>query len=96
MNYVREKIEKIKLNYFELILFFVFLSIAIRSLVGMALVFPWKANIDLAIILTLAIVFGKALGGIFADKFGWIRVFFIVVYHAGRGNYQQVQEVNSN
>lgn len=74
MNYIKEKINKNKINYFELILILIFLSIAIRSLVGTVMVFPWKANIDLAIILTIAIVLGKGLGGILADKFGWIRI----------------------
>ena len=74
MDYAREKITENKVNYFEFILLLVFLSISIRSLVGMVLVFPWKTNIDLLIILTAAVVLGKGLGGILADKFGWIRV----------------------
>jgi len=74
MNYEREEIKENKFNYFEFILLLVFLSVAIRSLVGMVLVFPWKTNIDLLIILTSAIVLGKGLGGILADKFGWIRI----------------------
>ncbi|MCX6816593.1 MAG: hypothetical protein NTZ93_01900 [Candidatus Beckwithbacteria bacterium] len=74
MNYEQKEIKEIKFNYFEFILFLVFLSIAIRSLVGMVLVFPWKINIDLLIILTAAVVLGKGLGGILADKLGWIRV----------------------
>lgn len=73
MNYIKKR-ETYKYNYFEIILFFVFLSIAVRSLVGMILVFPWKSHIDLLIILTTAIVLGKGLGGILADKFGWVRV----------------------
>lgn len=74
MNYEQEKIAETKFNYFEFILLLVFLSIAIRSLVGMAVVFPWKTNINLLMILTAAIVLGKGLGGILADKFGWIRI----------------------
>jgi len=74
MNYERGEIRENKFNYFEFILLLVFLSIAIRSLVGMVLVFPWKTNIDLLIILTVAVVLGKGLGGILADKFGWVRV----------------------
>jgi len=74
MNYEREVITENKFNYFEFILLLIFLSIAIRSLVGAVLVFPWKTNIDLLIILTSAVVLGKGLGGFLADKFGWIRV----------------------
>lgn len=74
MNYERNNNSKQGVDYFELILFLVLLSITIRSLVGMTLVFPWKTDINLLIILTIAVVLGKALGGIFADRFGWIRV----------------------
>ncbi len=74
MNYEREDNKKQKFNYFEIILFLIFLSITIRSLVGMVLVFPWKTDINLLIILTIAVVLGKALGGILADRFGWIKI----------------------
>jgi len=74
MNYEQEEIREKKFNYFELILFLVLLSIAIRSLIGMMLVFPWKTDINLLIILTLAVVLGKGFGGVLADKFGWIRI----------------------
>jgi len=74
MNYTREDKLENKINYFGLILFLVFLSITVRSLVGMLLVFPWKADMTLLIILTLAVVLGKAFGGIMADKFGWIKI----------------------
>ena len=74
MNYVREKVAKSKFNYFEVILLLVFSSIAIRSLIGLAIVFPWKSDINLLITLTIAVVLGKGLGGILADKFGWVKV----------------------
>jgi FSR family fosmidomycin resistance protein-like MFS transporter len=74
MNYDRKEIPANKTNHFELILLLVLLSIAIRSLVGTMLVFPWKTSLDLAIVLTAAIVLGKGLGGILADKFGWIKI----------------------
>lgn len=74
MDYRKEKITKNKINYFDFIFLLVFLSISIRSLVGMVLFFPWRTNIDLLIILTAAVVFGKGLGGILADRFGWSRV----------------------
>jgi len=74
MNYAREKSADNKINYFKTILILVFLSVAIRSLVGFVVVFPWKVDINLLIILTVAVVLGKGLGGILADKFGWIKV----------------------
>jgi len=66
--------EKRNVNYLAIIVLLVFLSIAIRSLVGFIVVFPWKIHTNLLITLTLAIVAGKALGGILADKFGWIKI----------------------
>ncbi|NTV31201.1 MFS transporter [candidate division WWE3 bacterium] len=74
MNYKNEEIVGSKINYFEFILLLVLLSISIRSLVGSVLIFPWKTNIDLLIILTGAVVLGKGLGGILADKFGWVKI----------------------
>jgi len=74
MNYNRNEIRKSEFNYFAFILFFVFLSIAIRSLVGMVLVFPWKTNSYLLVALIVAVVLGKGLGGILADKLGWIKI----------------------
>ena len=55
----------------EYIIYLVLFVIAIRSLVGFAVVFPWKSDINLLVFLTLAVVLGKGLGGWLADKFGW-------------------------
>ncbi len=74
MNYNKEEIKSSKVGYFQIILILILLSIAIRSLVGVAIIFPWKTNIDLLIALTLAVVLGKGLGGLLADKFGWLQV----------------------
>ena len=48
--------------------------IAIRSLVGQGLELPWKSNLVLLFTLTLAVVFGKGLGGVLADRFGWVKI----------------------
>ena len=74
MNYEHDVMAENQPNHFEIILFLILLSIAVRSLVGLALVFPWKADSGLLIFLTLAIMLGKGLGGILADKYGWLRV----------------------
>jgi MFS transporter, FSR family, fosmidomycin resistance protein len=66
--------EKGKLNCFEVIMFLVLLSVVVRSLVGSVLIFPWKSEMALLIILTAAVVLGKSLGGILADKFGWMPI----------------------
>ena len=73
INYNIKRFE-FKKGLFELILLLLMISVAIRGLVGLSLTLPWKSNLLLLIALTLGIVFGKAIGGILADKFGWIPV----------------------
>lgn len=63
-----------KSNLFEIAILLLLLSIAIRSLIGLALTFPWQANLELLASFTLAVVLGKGFGGILADRFGWINV----------------------
>ena len=43
-------------------------------MVGTLLVLPWKTDFNLLLMLTSAVVLGKAFGGILADKFGWIKI----------------------
>ena len=62
------------IDIFELIILFLLLSVAIRAFVGSVIVFPWKSNFLLMVFLTLGVFFGKSLGGLFADRFGWIKV----------------------
>jgi len=71
---INYKQEKAKTNYFELILLLLLVSIVIRSFIGLVLVFPWKTQLVLAVILTLSVVLGKAFGGILADKFGFKKI----------------------
>jgi len=61
-------------KYLELIIILLLVSISIRSLVGDLLSYPWKSNIYLLVIFTMAVVLGKALGGILGDKFGWTKI----------------------
>jgi len=62
------------LKWFETVILLLLISVAIRSLVGMSLVFPWKSNPALLFVLTGAVVLGKAWGGILGDRFGWAKV----------------------
>ena len=62
------------LRWFEMVIVLLLLSVAIRSLVGQSLVLPWKSQPSLLLALTLAVVLGKALGGLLADRFGWAAV----------------------
>jgi MFS transporter, FSR family, fosmidomycin resistance protein len=58
----------------DLVLGLVLLSIAVRGLLGFLVTFPWETQPVLLIVMTLATVLGKALGGILADRWGWTRV----------------------
>jgi FSR family fosmidomycin resistance protein-like MFS transporter len=62
------------LRWFETVIALLLLSIGIRSLVGQSLVLPWKSDPTLLLTLTLAVVLGKALGGLLADRYGWAAV----------------------
>lgn len=67
---------KAEVNFykFNIILISIFASIAIRSLVGFMLAYPWKSDTFLLIAFTVAVASGKAFGGILGDRFGWRRV----------------------
>jgi MFS transporter, FSR family, fosmidomycin resistance protein len=59
---------------YELFLGLILLAIAIRALLGYVVESPWETRPGLLIALTVAAVAGKALGGILADRWGWLRV----------------------
>jgi FSR family fosmidomycin resistance protein-like MFS transporter len=59
------------LRWFEMVIILLLVSVVIRSLVGQSLVLPWKSDSALLLMLTMAVVLGKVLGGILADRFGW-------------------------
>jgi len=62
-----------QINYVAIIIMLCMVSITIRSVIGLTLHFPWKSHLPLLILLTLSVALGKALGGVLADRFGWIR-----------------------
>jgi FSR family fosmidomycin resistance protein-like MFS transporter len=72
IDYRRRKTERT--NIFWLIIIFILLSVIIRSFIGFMIIFPWKTNLILGIILVIGVFLGKAFGGILGDKFGWMRV----------------------
>jgi FSR family fosmidomycin resistance protein-like MFS transporter len=61
-------------NYVELAIMLIFISVAVRSLVGSLAVFPWKSDASLAVAMVVAVFLGKALGGILGDRFGWRKI----------------------
>ncbi len=74
INYVKSKIKQNQDKNLFLVIVLIWLAIVIRALVGSVLVWPWKTEMSWLICLTLGIAFGKGIGGIMADKFGWLRV----------------------
>ncbi len=69
-----KEINKTKLKRFEIIVILLLITITARAFIGTLLNFAWKSNFNLLLILTIAVVLGKASGGILGDKFGWIKV----------------------
>lgn len=65
---------EVNFHKFNIILISIFASIAIRSLVGFMLAYPWKSDTFLLIAFTIAVASGKAFGGILGDRLGWRRV----------------------
>lgn len=49
-------------------------TICVRGYIGLILDFEWKSNFTIGLICVLAVVFGKMLGGILGDQFGWKKV----------------------
>ncbi|MEA4894534.1 MAG: hypothetical protein VB064_04655 [Oscillospiraceae bacterium] len=58
---------------FWLMLMCLFIVVWLRSYVGTTLAFPWKGEGHYALYLVIAVVFGKALGGVSADRFGPVK-----------------------
>lgn len=54
-----------------------FVVVALRSYIGLEVTFPWKKGFVLPLIATLAVAGGKALGGIFAAKFGELKTILL-------------------
>ncbi len=50
-----------------------FLVVCLRSYAGMMMSFPWKSEGYWSILLLCAVAFGKAAGGLLADKAGFVR-----------------------
>jgi MFS transporter, FSR family, fosmidomycin resistance protein len=55
----------------EPVLLLILLAVAVRSLVGAVMNFAWKTDTGLLVVLTMALVLGKGLGGLLADRLGW-------------------------
>jgi FSR family fosmidomycin resistance protein-like MFS transporter len=61
-------------TFFGVMVLLLLVSISIRTLVGFSVAFPWKADSTLLATLVVAVFFGKAAGGILADRYGWLLV----------------------
>ena len=73
-DFNRTNERKGKINLRILIVVLIMIPIAIRSLIGLSLEFPWKENQVLLIILVIAIALGKIFGGVLADRYGLKKV----------------------
>lgn len=76
---VNNRLEKLKKdNYSGLSLMIIVLligvSIIVRSIGGSAIVYSWKNSFILGLLYAISIVFGKAFGGLIADKLGLLKV----------------------
>lgn len=63
-----------KSNLFIAIILLALVSVGARAFVGFSVVFPWKTDMLLLVALVMGVFLGKALGGVLADKFGWIKI----------------------
>jgi MFS transporter, FSR family, fosmidomycin resistance protein len=61
-------------NFGILLIALIMIPIAVRSLIGLSLGFPWKENRYLFLVLIAALALGKISGGILADKYGILKV----------------------
>ena len=60
----------------------IFITVALRSYVGMILSFEWKQNLILAFASIFAVIFGKMLGGIIGDKIGFEKISISLIISA--------------
>lgn len=59
---------------FYLICLCLFLTVCLRSCLGTVIHYSWNSGFWMGLLFTLGVAGGKALGGIFGDRFGWCRV----------------------
>lgn len=60
--------------YVAIALTCLFVVVFIRSYSGMVMVFPWKTSLGWKLAAVFSLAFGKAAGGILADRFGAVKV----------------------
>ncbi len=68
------KVETIIKKNFMKIVMFALIVVGVRGFVGSILLFPWKGELWLDLVLILGVFLGKALGGVLSDKFGFRKI----------------------
>ena len=69
------KITVIKLTKNELIaIICIFITVCIRSYVGMILAFDWKSTFAFSLLAIFGVFFGKMIGGVIGDKIGFEKI----------------------
>lgn len=79
---IKKNLEENQKNSFNnstiaIIVILIGISIIVRSIGGSAIVYTWKSGFTLGFIYAISIVVGKSFGGLFADKFGFLKVSLI-------------------
>ena len=70
INNEEPKIEELSKKE-QIVMYCVLITICVRGYLGLILNFEWKSNFIIGLIVVLAVVFGKMLGGIIGDRVGW-------------------------
>lgn len=72
---INSKMKTIKLSRKQRIaILCIFLTVALRSYVGMILAFSWKSTFIYALLFIIGVVLGKMIGGIIGDKIGYEKI----------------------
>ena len=80
---INNPIKVIKLSGKEWIaIICIFLTVALRSYVGMILAFSWKSTFVYALLFVIGVVLGKMLGGIIGDKIGYKKISISLIISA--------------
>ncbi len=72
-NLPENRRSKISDRFIEIVLLIMGV-VFVRGLIGTTLLFTWKSDLTLAIILVVSVFLGKFLGGILGDKYGYKKI----------------------
>ncbi len=80
---INNQIKVIKLSRKEVIaVICIFLTVALRSYVGLILAFSWKSKFIYALLFVIGVILGKMLGGIIGDRIGYKKISLSLIISA--------------